>query len=83
MHGKGHAMMGAFPHKSLRGAAICKGNVAMIKVDVITVNLPEGEVEMSEFGFDAHNDVAACVKLAAEIHPDYTSMVIVILPVRP
>lgn len=46
--------------------------------DVITVNTPTSEIQMT---FDKDKSLGECIEQAQRTYPEWTSMVIVILPV--
>lgn len=50
-----------------------------MNIDVITVNTPSAEIQMS---FNAGQSLGECIEQAERAYPEWTSMVVVILPIR-
>jgi len=52
---------------------------AVMKVDIMTVNLPDKEEEIKPLEATRH-DVIGCINEVVRDFPNYTSLVVVILP---
>ncbi len=60
----------------MEGNPLERGGISMI-VDIITVNTPTKELEVKDF--PEHGNVAECISIARDEHPDWTSMVVVLV----